>query len=405
MTDAEKRAVDEFWKANAERLAAAANELSWPGGLARRQALADAAERGRRTQGFLTKETFDEILRWGFGRASNLPEAEIRAGTKEAFDRLAQGDEAGALRRLRGLSGVGVSRASKILALSDQKNLGVYDSHAAAAVESITDGGKPLIAVPPGRSQGLRDRPPVSQERLNRDYPKFTATLRRLLENAKQDERYAAIFKGASDIEQALFSSHRQEGAAAPEPSGGPGVGGAVRESVNAGIAGAAVGAVGDLAELRRGNLSWRDAARRRLRDGLRGGAAGAATSVAKQFGKATDGPRAHVQGGARAALVGVVVGGANELPAVVRGELHPRDFAENRLLDAGEAGIGRLAGGGVVILFAAAPFEAPVVVVGGSVLVVGAGVSRAVRPVRHGVARRQEKRRRRRLDIPDDAA
>lgn len=375
LSDAEVRAVDEFWNREASGLASAAEELSWPGGGARREVLAAAAEQARSTKGFLSKETFDEILKWGFGRASNLTETDVQAATKEAFARLAQGDEAGALRRLRELPGIGVSRATKILALSDQQNLGVYDSHAAAALSSIRKGDRPLIAVPPGQSKGLKGTSTASQERLTRDYPKYTAVLRRLLENAKRDQRYARTFKGVADLEQALFSSHRgPDTAETGEVRSRPIVaaGSTVRDSVGAALAGAAIGAVSDLPELHSGKLSWREARKRRLRDGFRSGTAGAAASVAKRFGKATSGPALHLQNGARAAVVGVIIGTVNDSGAVIRGELRPRAFVENRALDAGEAGISRMAGGVVVFGFAAAPFEAPVIVVGGSVLLVG---------------------------------
>lgn len=103
LTSEQLDAVDHFWKREATRIAASVRDLPWVGGLAAREALAQAVEEERSKGGFLTKETFDDVLQWGFGKRSRLGEEEIRTATREAFARLGSGDETGAVQRLRAL--------------------------------------------------------------------------------------------------------------------------------------------------------------------------------------------------------------------------------------------------------------------------------------------------------------
>jgi hypothetical protein len=396
LTPDQINAVDSFWRSEAPRLAAAVRDLPWAGGVEAREALANVVEAERSRQGFLTKDTFDAVLTWGFGRASGLEDADIRTATRDAFTLLGSGDQEGAVQRLRQLRGVGVSRATKLLALSDQKNLGIYDSHAAAALSLIRDGDKPLVAVPPGKSPELRGGPSLSQERLAQEFPKYTAVLRRLLENAQHDEKYGRAFERVADVERSLFASHR--GAEAASPDRGQAVGAPAPVSGIPGVAraafvGAAPGAVADLPSLVRGAITVREYGKRRARAAGLSSAANAVARQAERVGKAATGTRAHLQGGARSAAVSVVVGGIAEAAAVVRGEVRLRDYTENRILDAADAGGGRVAAGLAVTALAAAPFEAPAIVTGVVVFGTGAAVSRAVRPIRRRVARVQHAR------------
>src|SRR5947209_17061625 len=140
LTRAEQQAIDAFAERELPHLAAALKDLPWAGGLQRRESLAAVVEAQRAAKGALTMKTFDAVLKWGFGRGSNLSEARIRSATRDAFALLGSGDQAGAVKRLQELPGVGVSRATKVLALADQMNLGIYDSHAAAALRPIANG-------------------------------------------------------------------------------------------------------------------------------------------------------------------------------------------------------------------------------------------------------------------------
>jgi hypothetical protein len=296
------------------------------------------------------------------------------------------------VRKLQELPGIGVSRATKILALTDQRNLGIYDSHAAASLRPITEGGKPLIRVPPGMSKKLQGTSPVSQKQLADDYPKYNAVLRRLLENAEQDSKYGKAFRRVADVERALFGASRSD-VTAPAGGGPAGASATLRGARGVPgtlIAGAAPGALRDSAALRAGNLDGRTFLIRRVKEGGLAGAASGATKIAERFGKATSGIAAHAQGGARAGGVAAIVGALAEMPAVMRNEVPLRDFVENRGLDLVEGGGGKLAGSLVVAAAAAAPFEAPVIVVGAGVIGAGILTTRTLRPARRWVGERQ---------------
>lgn len=259
----------------------------------------------------MTKKTFDDVLKWGFGRTTPLREEDIRKASREAFELLSQGEQSAAVRRLCELHGVGVSRATKVLALSDQRNLGIYDSRAASALNRYA--AAPMVPVPPGRSKALQGAKAVSPERLVQAYPKYNAALRRLLENAQQDSRYGHYFRRVADVERALFSSSQAEnrpatkiGQLAPRT----GLTSRTRESGRAALLGAMPGAIVDARSVIRGELPVREFTLRRFREAGLAGLSHAVTSQVGRIGKATAGAKAHLQGGARAATVGVVVGG-----------------------------------------------------------------------------------------------
>ena len=73
--------------------------------------------------------------------------------TVKAFERLTSGMLREAAQFLVDkLVGVGISRATKMLALSDQRLYGIYDSRAGDGLRSLTNkNGRPLIPVPYGR--------------------------------------------------------------------------------------------------------------------------------------------------------------------------------------------------------------------------------------------------------------
>jgi len=52
--------------------------------------------------------------------------------------------------KLMSIDGVGVSSASKIIGLSDQNSLAIYDSYVGAALETLTNDGNKFIKSPPG---------------------------------------------------------------------------------------------------------------------------------------------------------------------------------------------------------------------------------------------------------------
>lgn len=151
----------------------------------------------------LTKKTFDEVMLWGFGRISTNTDMEIRKATKLAFEELGRGNIALAAGHLCGMRGIGISRASKVLALSDQKSLGIYDSRAAHGLRDLELEGKRLIPIPPGRVvKGDRGANYLA------GFETYTYVLRYLHRLAFQDPLF--LDWRVADYEIAIFSRSRQ---------------------------------------------------------------------------------------------------------------------------------------------------------------------------------------------------
>src|SRR5260370_23729113 len=150
-------ALSEYWDRIKRFLPDWKSSYQWPRGVTFRSAVARRSELERKireelgSQGNLSKETFDSVLVWGFGASSSCSDAEIRQATRRAFESLASNEIAQAARELVKLFRAGISRASKILALSDQQGFGIYDSRSAHGLSDLKDNRGRFIAIPPGR--------------------------------------------------------------------------------------------------------------------------------------------------------------------------------------------------------------------------------------------------------------
>jgi len=95
--------------------------------------------------------TLDLVTRWGFNRNFPLRDSEkVLNVTKVAFNYLDDGNLIDATKTLLDLEGVGISRASKILGLSDQDNLSIYDSRIGNALKNLKHENSKIILCPPG---------------------------------------------------------------------------------------------------------------------------------------------------------------------------------------------------------------------------------------------------------------
>jgi len=105
-----------------------------------------------RNNGALDLETLDKVMIWGFNRKypDRDPEKALQT-TKRAFDYLDEGNIKKAAITLLQVNGLGISRVSKILGLSDQENLCIYDSRVGYALRTLEKNGKPLFLVPPSQ--------------------------------------------------------------------------------------------------------------------------------------------------------------------------------------------------------------------------------------------------------------
>jgi hypothetical protein len=108
--------------------------------------------------------------------------------------------------------------------------------------------------------------------------------------------------------------------------------------AVRAGVVSAAIGGATEAAALVRGDVDAKTFAKRRAQEAGEAAVATTVGTAAKKLGKATAGGRAVAQGAARSAAVTVTVSSVRDVPALLRGDLSGRDFAENRGVDAVEA-------------------------------------------------------------------
>ncbi len=68
--------------------------------------------------GYLSRSTFDAVMTWGFGHSVNISDSVIHNTTRTAFEFLSKKNLYQAALALTSLPGIGISRASKILALA-----------------------------------------------------------------------------------------------------------------------------------------------------------------------------------------------------------------------------------------------------------------------------------------------
>ena len=104
-----------------------------------------------KNNGALDIEALNTVIKWGFGR--NYPNQDPDKAleiTGKAFEYLDQGNLVEATITLCREDGVGISRASKIIGLSDQENLCIYDSRVGVALQNLTYEGERVIKIPPG---------------------------------------------------------------------------------------------------------------------------------------------------------------------------------------------------------------------------------------------------------------
>ncbi len=115
-----------------------------------------------RNCGAVDIETLDKVTMWGFNRKFPMRDADqVLKATKKAFDYLDEEKLKEATKTLLDIENVGISKASKILGLSDQENLCIYDSRVGKALKDLKHESKKIIPCPPGYGrdgdQGLTD--------------------------------------------------------------------------------------------------------------------------------------------------------------------------------------------------------------------------------------------------------
>lgn len=155
-----------------------------------------------KNQGAVDLETLDEVMAWGgFGKFPDRDAERALEITSKAFIRLDQGNIEEAAISLMSVNGVGIARATKVLGLSDQEALAIYDSRVGHALRTLTFQGERLIHIPPSRAIGRVGDLNVSNRVKAQDYQKLIwilAVFREYLSKRTLNFRLA-------DLEMALF--------------------------------------------------------------------------------------------------------------------------------------------------------------------------------------------------------
>jgi hypothetical protein len=177
-------------------------------------------QRDLATFGFLSKTTFDAVSIWGFGTDSGCSDVEIKCATKPAFELLRANRIAEAASKLLELPKIGISRASKVLGLSDQSEFGIYDSRSAHGMSDLFDSSsRHLILIPPGRVLA-GDRGTKSQ--YCTAFENYIWVLREFRRLAAADSSLHKAFPRVADLEIAFFARSRSGGIEVHDPETKP---------------------------------------------------------------------------------------------------------------------------------------------------------------------------------------
>ncbi|MFZ7138016.1 MAG: hypothetical protein ACOWW1_06330 [archaeon] len=158
-----------------------------------------------RNHNALDLKTLDKIIKWGFGRKYPTTGREnAEEVTRKAFNCLDNDDIKKATITLLEVTGLGISRVTKIIGLSDQENLCIYDSRVGYALRDLTVNGKRLHLIPPAMTK--RERGKLC-DRIN-DKERWAIEYERVLWTIEQIKDYmnelGCTYRQA-DVEMALF--------------------------------------------------------------------------------------------------------------------------------------------------------------------------------------------------------
>lgn len=205
-------ALDAYFDRVAGHLSAWKASYEWPSGvrlgdaLKERQRLAGLLHADRRANGSLGAQSVSEVMRWGFGDASVPPDSTMRRASTESLAALERDDLPSACQPLLRLPGWGISRVTKVLALVDQRSLGIYDSRVADGLSDFEVDGSLLVPVPPGRMvRGTRSGPAGWAGA----YELFIRVIRGIRNRARHEPLTRSEIRTASDVEIAFFARSR----------------------------------------------------------------------------------------------------------------------------------------------------------------------------------------------------
>jgi hypothetical protein len=208
------KVISQYWEKIAPFILEWKTNYQWPKNTSYQDAikirneLEEIIKRDLTERGFLSKRVVDKIFLWGFNKRAENNEKEIAIQTQKAFTFLSQNLLRSAAIELTQLKGVGISRATKIIALSNQDDFAIYDSRTGHALRDLTIHRKRMLLIPVGRV--IPGDKGISSNTFCNEFVKYTAVIQEL-RNLAKNEPFAKEFRRASDIELYLFSRSRRE--------------------------------------------------------------------------------------------------------------------------------------------------------------------------------------------------
>lgn len=162
-----------------------------------------------KNNGAVDLATLDKIMEWGFPMNPQFTPRDPNVcleKTRQAFNLLDEGKPADAICKLMSFPLI-ISRASKIIGLSDPNYYAIYDSRVGLALATLKDGDKRLIKIP-GRApqRGKTFFADICKnEEWGENYQKLLWVLE-VIVNALNEEGYPF---NTADVEMALFMMGR----------------------------------------------------------------------------------------------------------------------------------------------------------------------------------------------------
>lgn len=201
----------DWWARHGDQLVELRRTYRWPPqltteeSLRRREEVAVRVRQDAAALARLTRPTVEAVLKWGFnGDASvldSLTDDEIEGSTGDALSYLRDDQLAEAAEAATRPHGIGISRASKLLALSDEGRFGIYDSRVGRGLADFTVHGRHVVEVPSGRGErGTTTSGPA----LAQGFAVCTDVLRQLATFAGGG-RAGEVLRRPADVEMALF--------------------------------------------------------------------------------------------------------------------------------------------------------------------------------------------------------
>ena len=211
MSPEELKNPEAWWEAHGASVVAGRRNYRWPPNedprtsLRRRAALASECTRYARLHGTLSKDLGAKIVGWGFNGATKLvddiPAERFESTLAEAFRLSGAGRLEDAATAIVALPRIGISSASKLLALPSGGELVIYDHRTAKALIGLGLNGTP-IPIPPGRAEAGTTTNPRA---LCRGYGLYSEAVALLFADASRDGSARQVLRSRDDVEMGLF--------------------------------------------------------------------------------------------------------------------------------------------------------------------------------------------------------